>query len=52
MKFDPTIPEQVKELKDGRTIYKTHNGFRCYCKDQRGIVLPVTQDYYLKLSRV
>jgi len=50
--FDPTLPIEIKELKDGRRIFKTHNGFRCYLTDQRGATLPVTQDYYTKLSRL
>jgi hypothetical protein len=40
--------EQVIELKDGRTIYKTHNGFRFYVVTKKGVVTETTEDYYNK----
>lgn len=40
------IVEQIKELKDGRTIWKTHNGFKCWLRDKKGKVTEVTQEYY------
>jgi hypothetical protein len=36
----------VKELKDGRTIWKTHNGFKCWLQDKKGIVTEITAEYY------
>lgn len=33
-------------LKDGRTIWKSHNCFRSWCMDKRGHILPVTEEYY------
>lgn len=38
--------EQVIELKDGRTIYKTHNGFRSYVVTKKGVVTETTNEYY------
>jgi len=52
MKYNPSTREQIKELKDGRTIYKTHNGFRAFMVDQKGKVLPITQEYYHRLLRI
>jgi hypothetical protein len=45
--------EQIIELKDGRTIFKTHNGFKWWLKDQKGSVTEVTEAYYnqAKLNR-
>jgi hypothetical protein len=40
--------EQVKELKDGRLIWKTHNGFKFWLKDKKGKITEVTEEYYNK----
>ena len=47
-KYDPETQEQIIALKDGRTIFKTHNGFKAFCQDKKGNVIPVTDKYYLK----
>ncbi len=46
--YNPETKEQIIELKDGRTIFKTHNGFKSFVKDKKGITTPVTPEYYLK----
>jgi len=38
--------EQVLELKDGRTIFKTHNGFKSFVQTKKGEVTEVTNEYY------
>jgi hypothetical protein len=38
--------EQVVILKDGRTIYKTHNGFKSFVVSKKGEVTEVTAEYY------
>lgn len=39
--------EQKLELKDGRTIYKTHNGFRSFLLEAGSDTpLPITDKYY------
>jgi hypothetical protein len=45
MKFNPSTPTNVQTLKDGRTIHKSHNGFRYYITD-RGVSTQVTEQYY------
>lgn len=50
-KYDPKTVEQQIDLPDGRSIFKTHNGFECYVMDKNGVVTPVTQEYYLKAKR-
>ena len=40
------MEEQIVLLKDGRTIFKTHNGFKSFVKDAKGVVTEVTSDYY------
>lgn len=40
--------EQLVELKDGRKIFKTNNGFTCWIEDKNGIVTEVTNEYYKK----
>ena len=49
--YDPNTKEQIIKLKDGRTIYKTHNGFKCWLEDKNYKKLPITQEYYLKVKR-
>jgi hypothetical protein len=48
MKYDPKTREQECDLKDGRKIFKTHNGFRSYVVSVSGVVTQVTPEYYLK----
>ena len=48
MVIDMEGVEQLKNLKDGRTIWKTHNGFKFWLKDKKGKVTEVTQEYYNK----
>jgi len=38
--------EQIIELKDGRTIFKTHNGFKSFVQSKKGEVIEVTSEYY------
>ena len=52
MKYDPNTKEQIHLLKDGRTIFKTHNGFKSFLTDLKGTTIPVTEEYYAKLLRV
>jgi hypothetical protein len=52
MRYDPEIKEQVVVLKDGRTIHKTHNGFRCFVISKKGETTKVTEEYYAKAKRV
>ena len=51
MEYNPKSKEQIIELKDGRTIFKTHNGFKSFMKNQKGIIIPITEKYYLKVKR-
>lgn len=45
--------EQVIELKDGRTIFKTENGFKSFVHSKKGEVTEVTNEYYnqVKINR-
>lgn len=38
--------EQIIELKDGRTIFKTENGFKSFVQSKKGEVTEVTSEYY------
>lgn len=40
------MKEQIIELKDGRTIWKTDNGFTSWCSSKKGVVIKVTNEYY------
>lgn len=51
MKYNPELKEQVVTLKDGRSIHKTHNGFRCFVTSKKGETTPVTDEYYAKAKR-
>lgn len=46
MKFDPTTKESIFKLKDGRTIYKTHNGFKYWVQSPGKESTEVTAKYY------
>lgn len=38
--------EQFIELKDGRTLFKTHNGFKFWVRDKNGNETVVTEAYF------
>ena len=40
--------EQILVLKDGRTLFKTHNGFKSFLQEKNGNVVEVTEEYYQK----
>lgn len=44
--------EQQVTLKDGREIYKTHNGFKSFVKNKKGEVTEVTGEYYKEALRL
>lgn len=41
-----TEKEQIIKLRDGRTIYKTHNGFKYFAETKKGEVAEVEESYY------
>lgn len=51
LKKDNNKKEQELELKDGRTIFKTHNGFRSFVKDSKGKATQISDAYYLKAKK-
>ena len=40
--------EQHVDLKDGRKLYKTNNGFTYWCENKKGVAEEVTLEYYMK----
>ena len=50
-KYNPNTREQIFKLKDGRTIFKTHNGFEYWVEDQKGVVHSVTEKYYAQVKK-
>lgn len=46
-----TTREQLIELKDGRIIFKTHNGFKSFVESKNGEVTEVTSDYYNQVKK-
>lgn len=44
--------EQVLVLKDGRTIFKTHNGFKQFVETKKGEVTEITSEYYDQVKRL
>jgi len=50
-KYDPSTREQIFELKGNRTVFKTHNGFKCHLEDKNGDVTSISQEYYTKVKR-
>lgn len=44
--------EQVLVLKDGRTISKTHNGFKQFVETRKGEVTEITSEYYNQAKRL
>ena len=45
------MKEQIIELKDGRTIFKTHNGFKSFVQTKKGEITEVTYEYYNKVKK-
>ena len=43
--------EQVIVLKDGRIIFKTHNGFKSFVESKKGEVTEVTNEYYNQVKK-
>lgn len=46
MAYNPQKPEQIFKLKDGRILFKTHNGFKHHIKDKKGNISEVTSEYW------
>jgi len=44
--------EQILVLKDGRTIFKTHNGFKQFVETKKGEVTEITSEYYDQVKRL
>jgi hypothetical protein len=42
------IKTSEHKLKDGRELYRTHNGFRHFVVSKKGIATQVTEKYYNK----
>lgn len=40
------MKERILKLKDGLTIFKTHNGFKSFVESKSGEVTEVTNEYY------
>ena len=45
-----TEKEQIVKLKDGRTIYKTHNGFKCFLSTKKETI-EISQAYYKQVLK-
>lgn len=43
--------QDVFELQDGRTIFKTHNGFKYFTQSKKGEVTEVTEEYWNQVYR-
>lgn len=39
--------ESIVKLTDGRTLYKTHNGFKWFVETKKGVSTEVTESYYM-----
>lgn len=49
MKYNPNTRESMFTLKDGRTLFKTHNGFKYWveCDSAKGsVIAEVNAEYY------
>jgi hypothetical protein len=46
MEKTSSIRENEIFLKDGRTIFRTHNGFKYFVQTKKGEVTEVTAEYY------
>ena len=45
------MKEQIIFLKDGRTIFKTHNGFKSFVETKKGEITEVTGLYYQQAKK-
>lgn len=43
--------EQLILLKDGRKIFKTHNGFKSFVESKKGIITEVSSEYYNQVKK-
>jgi len=43
--------EGLINLKDGRKLFTTHNGFKYWVEDKKGQVTEVTSEYYNKSKK-
>lgn len=50
-KYNNSKVEQEMELKDGRKLFRTHNGFKSYVEDKNGKVTEVTSEYFIKSKK-
>jgi len=39
-------------LKDGRELSSTHNNFKRWLTDKKGVTIPISEAYYQKARRV
>lgn len=46
MQYNPETRESIIKLKDGRTLYKTHNGFKYWVESKKGESTEVTEKYF------
>lgn len=44
--------ESIVPLKDGRTLFKTHNGFKYFVESKNKEVTEVTEDYWNKAKNL
>lgn len=40
------VRESIIELKDGRVIFKTHNGFKSWVQNKKGNITEVSEKYF------
>lgn len=45
------MEEQIIKLKDGRTIFKTDNGFKSWVTNKKGETTEVSDEYYKKVKK-
>lgn len=50
VEFDNSTVHNVKNLNDGRVLFRTHNGFKYWLKTAKEI-LEITEEYYNKVFR-
>jgi hypothetical protein len=51
MAHDSNKRQQELELKDGRKLFRTHNGFKSFVEDKKGNITQVSTDYYIKSKK-
>jgi hypothetical protein len=51
MAHDPNKRQQELELKDGRKLFRTHNGFKSFLEEKDGTIIPVSTEYYIKCKK-